>query len=194
MKTVKTIVYTLDELSDEAKEKAREWCREGALDYGWWEDEGMLEMTTAETRARHMSKWGWCKGEKCLFSWKRMYFDLEQGSFIQFIGLKVNDSETFRKLLRIDKRLWEKAYFSFDEEPGRQCNTQLIFECDDCWTELTIREHGLLEAAQDLWHDRMEEAIIMLRRQAEYLVSDEAIDESIRANDYTFTAEGERFG
>ena len=36
--TVITTVYTFDELSDRAKEKARDWYRERrALDYGWWE-------------------------------------------------------------------------------------------------------------------------------------------------------------
>ncbi len=32
-----TTVYQFDELNDEAKEKAREWYRSGALDYEWWE-------------------------------------------------------------------------------------------------------------------------------------------------------------
>lgn len=36
MKIVHTEVFTIDELSDKAKEKAREWYTEG-LDYNWWE-------------------------------------------------------------------------------------------------------------------------------------------------------------
>ena len=31
-------VYQFNELSDRAKERAREWYREGALDYDWWEN------------------------------------------------------------------------------------------------------------------------------------------------------------
>ena len=31
------LTYTFDELSDTAKEKAREWYRDGQLDYDWWE-------------------------------------------------------------------------------------------------------------------------------------------------------------
>ena len=30
-------VFTFDELSEQAKEQARNWYREGALDYDWWE-------------------------------------------------------------------------------------------------------------------------------------------------------------
>jgi len=33
-----------------------------------------------------------------------------------------------------------------------------------------------------------------LEREYEYLTSDEAVDESLRANDYTFTEAGRRFG
>jgi len=32
-----TDVYTFDELSDSAKEKAREWYREGGFSYDWWD-------------------------------------------------------------------------------------------------------------------------------------------------------------
>lgn len=37
MKTIETIVYEYDELSEEAKEKAREWCAKGIADYDWWD-------------------------------------------------------------------------------------------------------------------------------------------------------------
>ena len=37
MKTISTEVFTFDELSDDAKEKARDWYREHALEYDWYE-------------------------------------------------------------------------------------------------------------------------------------------------------------
>lgn len=37
MKTIKTKVYTFDELSDDAKEVARNWCHEFVADYDWWD-------------------------------------------------------------------------------------------------------------------------------------------------------------
>lgn len=37
MKTIETIVCNFDELDDDAKEKARAWYRDGALDYEWWD-------------------------------------------------------------------------------------------------------------------------------------------------------------
>ena len=35
MRTIETTIYTLDELNDNAKEKARNWYREG-FEYPWW--------------------------------------------------------------------------------------------------------------------------------------------------------------
>lgn len=37
MRTIETIVYDYDELSENAKEEAREWCAEHIADYDWWE-------------------------------------------------------------------------------------------------------------------------------------------------------------
>jgi hypothetical protein len=37
MRNVTTTVYTFDELSDNAKEKAREWWRSNGLDYEWYD-------------------------------------------------------------------------------------------------------------------------------------------------------------
>jgi hypothetical protein len=36
-RTMETMVFHFDELSDKAKEKARDWYREGALDHDWWD-------------------------------------------------------------------------------------------------------------------------------------------------------------
>lgn len=37
MRTIETTIYTFEELSDTAKEKARNWYREG-FDYPWWSE------------------------------------------------------------------------------------------------------------------------------------------------------------
>ncbi len=35
MRTIETVVYKYDELSDSAKQKAREWYLEGGICYDW---------------------------------------------------------------------------------------------------------------------------------------------------------------
>jgi hypothetical protein len=37
MKTIETRVFTFDELEDKAKDKARDWYRQGLFDYDWYE-------------------------------------------------------------------------------------------------------------------------------------------------------------
>lgn len=37
VRVIETPVYNFDDLDDDAKEKAREWYRNGALDYDWWD-------------------------------------------------------------------------------------------------------------------------------------------------------------
>lgn len=59
------------------------------------------------------------------------------------------------------------------------------------WQDMTAdAEDGVVEALRDLarWLYRQ------LEREYDHLTSDEAIDEAIAANDYTFTEAGRRFG
>ena len=50
------------------------------------------------------------------------------------------------------------------------------------------------EVVADALRDLADWLYRQLQREYEYLTSDAAIDEVIRANDYSFTAEGRRFG
>ena len=59
------------------------------------------------------------------------------------------------------------------------------------WQDMTAdAEEAVIEALRDLarWLYRQ------LEREYDYLSSDEAVDETIAANEYTFTAAGRRFG
>jgi bacillopeptidase F (M6 metalloprotease family) len=49
---------------------------------------------------------------------------------------------------------------------------------------------AITQALRDLAHWLYRQ----LQREYDYLTSNEAVDESIEANEYTFTAEGRRFG
>ena len=59
------------------------------------------------------------------------------------------------------------------------------------WQDMTAdAEDVITEALRDLarWLYRQ------LEREYEYLTSDEAVDDAITANEYTFTEDGRRFG
>lgn len=156
MKIIEIKVFTFDELSDEAKERARAWYREGALSYDWWE-------TTYEDAER--------------------------------VGLKLT---------------------SFSLDRNRHAKGRFIMSARDCANSI-VENHGetcethksaqsFLNAAlatpraefEDLENEFLksilEDYSIILQKEYEYLLSDEQVDESIKANDYTFTESGKREG
>lgn len=160
MKIIETVVYEFDELSDKAKEKAREWYRDGALDYEWWES---------------------------------TYEDAER------IGLKITGFELDRLA---------EGHFMGDFMTGPLQTVEKIIEehGPDCETTKTARRYepvlraGILASideyentAHEFLVDLLEDYRVMLQKEMEYQLSDEVVDETIRANEYTFTETGKRF-
>lgn len=149
MRTVETKVYQFDELSDVAKETARNWYREGALDYDWWD-------TT--------------------------YEDAET------IGLKITSFDCDR--YEIDGELADTVNGvckRIRENHGKTCDTyKLALKYD-------LRKHNDDEdTVSEFRHALLQEYLSMLQKEVEYLLSDESVDETIKANEYEFTKDGER--
>lgn len=148
MRTIETKVYKFDELSNEAKEVARNWYREYAFDYEWWD-----------------------------FT----YEDAER------IGLKITSFDIDRH--KIEGHLTEdvlEVIRRIRVEHGKKCGTYKL-------TVPLYRRKSLTEdEVEEFTHALLEEYLVMLRNEAEYIVSEEAVDESIRANDYEFTEDGRR--
>lgn len=61
-------------------------------------------------------------------------------------------------------------------------------------TDDTDEEEERETLAAEFKRDILEDYLTMLRQEVEYRLKDETVDEDIRANEYTFTADGERFG
>jgi hypothetical protein len=176
MKTIQTTVYEFDELNDDAKEKAREWFREHALDYDWWEsiyedaaNIGLRITSFDLERNRH------AKGEFKFF-----------GGASQCAGLILTehgkDCETFKTATAFLKDL--EALNKACAEVDGDDETNAEFEA---WQD----KRGLLE--QDFERSLLEDYSIILQKEYEYQLSNEQVDESIRANEYTFTETGKRF-
>ena len=196
MKTIETKVYEFDELSDAAKEKAREWYREGALDYEWWD--GVFE--SAKTA-------GACLG----ITVDNIYFSgfWSQGDGACFVG-----SYAYRKGWRAALQ----AEFSYEgtieptletigqalqdaQRPAFYKVTASVVKGDHRYNhENTVRiecEPYAVEIDDDVsaaLRDFMRWIYRALEGEYTRLNSDEQVDEAIEANEYTFTADGERFG
>ena len=164
--TIELTYYTFDELTDGAKEKARDWYRERDLSDDWWE-----------------------------FT----YDDAER------IGLKI---------LSFDERSCEAKFISSAEETahkietehGESCETfqdakNYLKERDEIVNAAPKDENGDLESEWELdqklddldeefLYTLQEDYRVMLMKEVEYLQSNEAVDDNIRANEYEFTVDG----
>lgn len=71
---------------------------------------------------------------------------------------------------------------------GKDCDTYKLAR-DFYWH----RHHKNAHPSDDFEHDLLECYLSMLRAEAEYMMSDECVDENIRCNEYDFTKDGKRF-
>ena len=180
-------VYSYDELSDDAKENAIRELYDINVDYEWWDYDGHTGFSIDEIKKFHLDAY---KSESDdLLKFKKMYFDIDRGGYVQFIDCSFSDNGLARKFLGITPRLWDKIYLSFNNS-GRNTNTRLEIEWDDWDSEQTEHDEVLIERAKKRFDDKMSEALSDLRQQYDYLTGKEAIEETIKANEYTFDENG----
>jgi len=170
MQTISINLYEFNELDDQAKERARQWYRNGALDYEWWDviyDDASnvgLQITGFDLNRRRSANGRFIKyAEDCA---KRIV--AEHGE----------QCETFKTASAFLKERAELVSKHTDPE----CSNGVTFEGDEAIEQL---ESEFLKSI-------LEDYSIQLQMEYEYLLSDECVDESIKANEYTFTIDGKR--
>lgn len=195
MHTIETHVYTLAELPAAAKEKARDWYRAGGMDYDWWEFTYETAKTAGaclgiEVEAIYFTDFysqGAGASIRGTYSYARAWRDRLAHEF---------GGETLAELCAIGQALQDAQRPAFYKIGARMaCNNR------GNWTDIDVLDddapRGAIYDAQDI--ARALRAFVgwmyeMLRSEHEYLTSDAAVDESIEANEYTFTVDGRRFG
>jgi hypothetical protein len=221
--TIETTVYTFAELSDSAKEKARDWYREGNADDSFWR-ESVYE--DADTIAGLMGIEIDRKSYQTVGGGKRqepaIYFSgfSSQGDGACFEGryeykkgalAAVKDHCGDEEIIRIARELQavQRRHFyklsAFVKHSGRyyhEMSTSIdVYKDGDDFGDTRYTRHGIgREMNQDsaglveLLRDFMRWIYARLEAEWDYINSDESVDESIDANGYTFTESGERFG
>jgi hypothetical protein len=165
MKTITITVFEFDELSDSAKERAREWCRCGALDYEWWDsiyDDAKrigLKITSFELDRERSADGEFTKNAQSCAE-----------SIIKEHGESCETRKTAEKYINERADLVAK-HADIESSNG------LTYEGDQA-----IEDHDTQFLASLL-----EDYSIMLQNEYEYLLSD-----AIRCNGFTFTEEGKR--
>ena len=169
MKTVEIKIYSFDELSEKAKEKALINLIDINVDYEWWD--GI-----------------YCDAEN--IGLKITSFDLDQNRYAKGEFL-LSACEVAQNIFNNHGEMCEtyKTAQSFMED------WQPVF--DDYMDESSEKyesseaEQELMNIEDEFLNSLLEDYSIMLQNDYEYLMSDEAIIETIEANKYEFTEDGE---
>lgn len=210
---IETTVYRLDELSEAAKEKARAWYREGGFYYDWYdavyEDfQSIAEILGIRFRTRTARLMGGgTRQDPCI--WFRGFWSQGDGACYEGV---------WRHAKRAAARL--RAYAPQDAVlHGIADRLQAIQRRNFFQLRAEITHHGhysheysmrisverdsptgqdMTPDAEDIVTEALRDLARWLYRQLEReykcLTSDEAVDETLRANEYTFTEAGRRFG
>lgn len=207
--TVTTTVYTFDELSDEAKEKARNWWREGGLDYDWWDSvyddcdtifkiigitsDKIVKPVDGAPRRTGPCIWFsdfYSQGDGACFEGIYSY---AKGAGKAIRKYAPEDTELHRivdelqalqrkYLYKLEARVRHIGYYHYENSVQIEV-TRNGYEAD------ADPKARVAECLRDLmrWIYRQ------LKEEYEYLNSDESVDETIRANEYEFTEDGKHY-
>lgn len=196
-------VYQFDELSDKAKEKAREWYRDGQLDYDWWE----FVYELADTAAKHLGididrkdkhtpaiyfSGFWSQGDGACFEGSYRYKKGWRSALLHEFG----PGDTLNELLSIGQSLQaaqarqfyklEATCWCHGSYQHSGCMSVDVTHADSLYRDVGDAEDELrdaLRAFADWVYDCLES-------EHDWLTDDEQVDESIRANGYEFLENG----
>ena len=210
---VETTVYQLGELSVEAREKARAWFRESMDTDDWYEFvyedfEAICAILGVRLKTRAVRLYGggtrqrpcvyfrgfWSQGDGASFE---AFYSHANGASRKIKAHAPQDGELHRiadALQAVQKRNFYQLHADASHR-GRYtheyCMAISVERDSPTYQDMTAdAEEAVTEALRDLarWLYRQ------LEREYDYLSSDEAVDETIAANQYTFTETGRRFG
>ena len=165
MRVKETTVYQFDELNEQAKENARYWYRQGALDYDWWG----FTYDDAETIGLTITG-----------------FDLDRNRHAT--GQLTKSVKEVCQLIHANHGKACDTYLMATEYLSKVTHVEQAESNDE-----EDHEDEREEIEEQFEHALLEEYSIMLQHEYEYLMSDESVDETIRCNEYEFTEAGKRF-
>ncbi len=192
VRVIETPVYNFDDLSDDAKEVARNWWREATAS-----DNDFAEFIDDDAK----QVFHYCGFTIADISWSGFWSQGDGASFTgSWHGTDV-DAKALREYAPKDKELHRiakeceriakanpEASASISRNSHRYSHKFTVgLFADDMNDD---DETALTEAARDA----MDWIYQTLEKEYEYQNADAQIDETIRINEYTFTAQGEREG
>lgn len=192
---VEKTLYTFAELSDDAKENAREWYREGAFDYEWYEfvfDDAKLcgALFGIDIDRIYFSGF-WSQGDGACFEGNYAYRKGWRKALRAAIG-----GDDLEPLEAIGERLQEtqrRAFYGV----SASCRQSGHYMHSGC---MTVNVNATTPAGDDICkgfdeiEDDIKDALRLfadwiyskLEQEYEWLNDDEQVDDAITANEYEF--------
>ena len=210
---IETVVYPLSELTDNARETARNWYRQHCFDHPWYdfvfEDfQAICEILGIRIATSPLHRIDRAPSDHPHIFFRGFAYQGDGASFAGRYCYATNSARAIRDHAPQDKDLHRIADTLHDlqrrnfyqlhaqiRQRGRYTHeytmTVDVERDSPNWQPPTDdSEDAVTEAMRDLarWLYRQ------LEREYDYQSSDEQVDQSIAINGYTFTADGERFG
>lgn len=192
MKTISVELYQFDELSDKAKEVARDWFKKDYPDHGWWEsvyDDAREIATRFGVEIDDIGFSGfWSQGDGACFTGTFRSADLIKTTEEHFESEYPTEEGLHALLRRLQAvRHQENSLLKIIARGHYSHSGTMEVEDPDCyylWDEACEVRDCLRRFADWIY--------AQLEKEHDYLVSDECVDESITANEYWFLISGGR--
>ena len=188
MRTIKTKVFTFDELSDVAKEKAIESVRESYYEYNDFAEWAIDDCALLEPLHKEMVDLFGADYDFPLLenTREKLYYSTDRNWFIDISNaMKVTDTDAFYKWLGIDLTKFEGTGLNYTI--GKDT---IEFDCN---IDFTNEQLVVLNNAVKKFESHCEGILERLQADIEYRFTDEAIKEDIEINDYEFLISGKLY-
>ena len=196
MRTVEKYVFEFSELSDSAKEKARDWYRQGAFDYEWWDSIYELAKTAGGMLGIDIDRiyfsGFWSQGDGACFEGSYSYRKGWRKALASEFGgdLLAELTKLGEQLQKAQSRVFYTGSASTRQSGHYQHSgcMSVSVDCDEKYGQVTFSE--LEDELTDVLRWFADWIYGQLENEYEWLNSDEQVDESVIANGYEFNEDG----
>lgn len=210
---IETTVYEFHELSDDAKEKARAWFREGLGDWDWHEFifddfEEICRILGFSLKTRSVRLMGGGTRQKPCIYFSGFSSQGDGACFEASYAYEKGAPRRIREhapnecvLHRIADELQEaqrKSFFQLRGESRHRGRYYHAYSMDISVERDSPAAQSISSSAEETVAESFRDLAVWLYRQLErewdYMMGDDYADDGIVANEYTFTESGGRFG
>ena len=186
MRTIKTELYTFNELSKQAKIQAIELCREKLYefnDFNTWviDDCYLLEPKEPEKKLLNL------KENLIIKNTRKLYFSLDRNKYIDISSaMDIQNHFEFLTWLGLTKNIIENVHYTIKKD-------SIGFSLLENYIDFLPKEINLLKQAKVKFSNHCIDILNSISESLDYCFSDEFIIEEINVNEYEFLISGEQY-